>query len=39
MIFFTLIAHYLTFDVYGTLLNMSLISETISKIADENNFN
>lgn len=30
--------HYLTFDVYGTLLNMDTISETISKIAEENHY-
>lgn len=39
MILFTLAIHYITFDVYGTLLNMSSIGETIAKIAEENNFN
>ena len=39
ILLFSLAINYLTFDVYGTLLNMSLISETISKIAEENNFN
>ena len=38
ILLFTISIHYLTFDVYGTLLNMSSISETISKIAVENNF-
>ena len=38
ILLFCLSVHYLTFDVYGTLLNMSSISEAISKIAEENNF-
>lgn len=38
LLFIISLTHYLTFDVYGTLLNMSSIAETISEIAKENNF-
>ncbi len=36
MILFTLAIHYLTFDIYGTILNSSSLDETIKQIAIEN---
>ncbi|KAH0795355.1 HAD family hydrolase [Histomonas meleagridis] len=40
MIIFTILSiHYVTFDVYGTLLNMSSISDCIKEIANENGVN